>query len=74
METTPLLVDRKTAAAMLSISTRGLDYLIAGKKLGTRRIGARVLVPTAELRRFVRGDHPEPLYSPEIITEVCSQL
>lgn len=61
--TPPLLVDRKTAAGMLSISTRALDYLIAGRKLSTRRIGARVLVPMAELNRFVRADHPEPVQS-----------
>ena len=59
----PLLVDRRTAARMLAISTRALDYLIANRKLSTRRIGARVLVPVAELNRFVRADHPEPVQS-----------
>ena len=60
----PLLVDRRTAAAMLSISTRALDYLIAGRKLTTRRIGSRVLVSTNELARFVRSDHPESVCAP----------
>lgn len=36
-----LLYDRKTAARMLSISVRSLDYLIAAKRLDTRRIGKR---------------------------------
>jgi hypothetical protein len=55
-----LLVGREDAS-MLSISCRALDYLVANKQLTTRRIGARVLIPTADLRRFSRGDHPERL-------------
>jgi excisionase family DNA binding protein len=54
-----LLVSREEAALMLSISVRGVDYLIATKKLSTRRIGTRVLIPMEEVRRFVRSDHPE---------------
>ncbi len=46
---------------MLSISARALDYLVANKQLATRRIGTRVLIPVAELRRFSKGDHPERL-------------
>lgn len=56
-----LLVGRGEAAAMLSISERALDYLVAHKQLNTRRIGSRVLIPTADLRRFTRSDHPERL-------------
>jgi hypothetical protein len=56
-----LLYDRRAAALQLSISVRSLDYLIAGKKLGTRRIGKKVLVPRSELIRFARADHPEPV-------------
>jgi hypothetical protein len=56
-----LLVGREEAASMLSISCRALDYLVANKQLSTRRIGARVLIPISDLRRFSRGDHPEPL-------------
>src|ERR1039458_4220382 len=37
-----LLYDRKQAARQLSISTRSLDYIIAGKGLETRRIGKKV--------------------------------
>lgn len=58
---TPLLYDRKRAARALSISIRALDYLIARKQLATRRIGKKVMIPHAELVRFARGDHPEPL-------------
>jgi excisionase family DNA binding protein len=56
-----LLVGRQEAAALLSISQRALDYLVANKHLQVRRIGTRVLIPRSELHRFVRGDHPERL-------------
>jgi excisionase family DNA binding protein len=56
-----LLVGRVEAAEMLSISARALDYLVANKQLTSRRIGTRVLIPTSELRRFSRSDHPERL-------------
>jgi excisionase family DNA binding protein len=56
-----LLVSRQEAAQMLSISERGLDYLIANKHLIARRIGSRVLIPVSELQRFSRRDHPAPL-------------
>ena len=55
------LIGRQEAADMLSISRRALDYLVANKQLTARRIGARVLIPVADLRRFSRGDHPERL-------------
>lgn len=56
-----MLYDRKSAALQLSISVRSLDYLIAGKRIGTRRIGKKVLIPRSELARFARSDHPEPV-------------
>jgi excisionase family DNA binding protein len=58
-----LLVSREEAAQMLSISQRGLDYLVASKRLPTRRIGGRVLIPTADLRKYARCDHPERIVS-----------
>jgi hypothetical protein len=58
MNSEPLLVGRKQAAQMLGISVRALDYLIAGRKLTTRRIGSRVLLSVSELRRFASVDHP----------------
>jgi len=56
-----LLVGRIEAAAMLSISRRALDYLVANKLLMSRRIGTRVLIPLDELKRFSRIDHPQRL-------------
>jgi excisionase family DNA binding protein len=47
-----ILVGRKEAARLLSISQRSLDYLVADKELAVRRIGSRVLITVAELRRF----------------------
>jgi len=40
-----LLLSRREAAALLSISQRSLDYLIAENILPVRRIGSRVLIP-----------------------------
>jgi excisionase family DNA binding protein len=54
-----LLVSREEAAQLLSISIRGMDYLIATKRIATRRIGTRVLIPIEDVRRFARFDHPE---------------
>lgn len=56
-----LLVCKREAAALLSISPRALDYLIANKQITTRRIGSRVLIPMAELQKFSRADHPARL-------------
>ena len=58
-----ILVSREEAAQLLSISQRGLDYLVASKRLPTRRIGGRVLIPVAELRKYARSDHPERIVS-----------
>jgi hypothetical protein len=58
-----LLVGRRDAARMLSISQRSLDYLIANKELATRRIESWVLIVITDLRRYARADHPKPLAS-----------
>ena len=58
-----ILASRDEAAQMLSISQRALDYLIATRRLPTRRIGGRVLLPVSELRRYARSDHPERIVS-----------
>ena len=58
-----ILASREEAAQMLSISQRALDYLIATRRLPTRRIGGRVLVPLSDLRRYARSDHPERIVS-----------
>jgi len=54
-----LLVSRKVAAEMLTISIRKLDYMIADGRLLTRRIDSRVLIPIEEIRKFARSDHPK---------------
>ena len=56
-----LLYDRKSAARQLSISVRSLDYMLAGGKFQTRRIGKKVLIPHGELVRFSRADHFGPI-------------
>jgi excisionase family DNA binding protein len=56
-----LLLSRRDAAQVLSISQRALDYLVANQRLPSRRIGKRVLIPVADLRKFARADHPEPI-------------
>jgi excisionase family DNA binding protein len=56
-----LLVRKREAAALLSISPRALDYLLANKQIAVRRIGSRVLIPMTELQKFSRADHPAPL-------------
>jgi hypothetical protein len=61
VEFPPILLDRKRAAATLSISVRALDYMIADGRIHIRRIGGRVLVPTAELYRFAGEDRCEPV-------------
>jgi len=56
-----LLYDKQTAAEMLSISLRSLNYQLSGGKIRFRRMGSRVLIPHAELVRFAHGHHPEPV-------------
>lgn len=54
-----ILASREEAAQMLFISQSALDYLIAARRLPTRRIGDRVFIPVSELRKYERTDHPE---------------
>jgi excisionase family DNA binding protein len=58
-----ILVGRKEAARLLSISQRSLDYLVADNELAVRRIGSRVLITVAELRRFACIDNRERIAS-----------
>lgn len=58
---TRLLYDRRSAANQLSISVRALDYLLAQGKFNTRKIGKKVLIPHADLVRFAKGDHFDPI-------------
>ncbi len=54
----PILLNRRDAARMLSLSIRTLDYLIAAREIIVRRIGRKVLIPLRELERFARRDTP----------------
>jgi excisionase family DNA binding protein len=56
-----LLYSRKEAAYQLSISTRAIDYLIATREIAVRRNGSRILIPHAELVRYARADHYQPI-------------
>jgi hypothetical protein len=54
-----ILLSRREAATLLSISQRSLDYLIANKTLSLRLIGSRVLLPVRDLQRFAHADHSQ---------------
>lgn len=56
-----LLYTRLEAAFSLGCSVRSVDYYIASKRLATRRLGKRVMIPYSELVRFARADHFEPI-------------
>jgi len=56
MQDEKILFDRKSAAAAIGISIRGLDYLISTGKLRVRRLGKRVLIHRVELQRFATKD------------------
>jgi hypothetical protein len=56
-----LLYSRREAAFALGISIRALDYLLAGKSIQTRRIGARVLIHRDELIKWASRDHSKPV-------------
>jgi len=53
-----ILNSKKETADALGVSLRTIDNLIVNKELAVRRVGRRVLVPTTELERFTRRDHP----------------
>lgn len=54
----PLLYDRKATARLLSISVRSVDYMVQSGKLKHRRIGSRVLIPAAQVRRIAETGCP----------------
>jgi excisionase family DNA binding protein len=58
-----LLVSRKEAAVIVSLSLRSIDGLLASKQLPFRKIGNRTLIPLAALQRFARMDHPDRIAS-----------
>jgi excisionase family DNA binding protein len=56
-----LRYDRLSAAELLSISVRTLDYRISNGQIKVRRDGNKVLIPHSELVRYARADHPFPV-------------
>ena len=57
----PIRVDRKTAASLLGISVRLLDYRVSEGLIATRRDGKRVLIAMTELKRYAKSDHTESI-------------
>lgn len=55
----PLLVTRKEAARLLSLSVRVIDYERAAGNLASVRHGKKILIPTDELRRFAESLPPD---------------
>lgn len=52
-----LLYSRKETSHALGLSIRSVDFAIAAGHIKVRRIGKKVLVPTAELKRYASCDH-----------------
>jgi len=57
MQTQKVLISKKEAANLLSLSVRSLEYLIQRRELPSRRVGRRVLIPRQALEYFARRDH-----------------
>jgi len=63
-----LLVTRNDAAALLNLSTRSIDYLVAKGRLSSRKFGKRRLIPLEAVERIAKrgcgritpaANHPE---------------
>jgi excisionase family DNA binding protein len=50
-----ILISRRESAALLSISLRTLDKIVAEKGLPTKKIRSRVLIPRRALEQFAEG-------------------
>lgn len=50
-----LLYPKKEAAHALGVSIRTIDYLLAKRAIEFKKIGRRVLIPVAELKRIARA-------------------
>ena len=50
----PVLMTKKRAAELLSISLRTITTLVSTKQLACRRIGRRTLIPSAALLAFAK--------------------
>jgi excisionase family DNA binding protein len=63
---TQLLFNKKEAAAMLGLSVRSVDYLLASRELEYRKIGRKILIPKAAIVGFARHDHEIVRNRPEV--------
>jgi excisionase family DNA binding protein len=59
-EVPKILVSKREAAFVLSLSVRTIENLISRKELVTRRVGRRTLIPVSSLEAFARRDHASP--------------
>lgn len=71
-----LLYTRAEAAAMLSLSVRTIDALLASKTLTCRRIGKAVRIPHSALLAFTRRDtkipNPAKIRIPEAVEPMAA--
>lgn len=67
--TEKLLYDRNSAAVALSVSVRTVDYYLARGEFETRRIGRKVLITAASLRKFAASNHFGPVAKSEEMNE-----
>lgn len=51
----PILLSRKDAAALLGLSLRSIDYLLARGQLVARKLGRRTLIPRSAVEKFALG-------------------
>jgi len=58
--TVKMLLSKREAAEMLSVSERTIENLLARKALDSRKIGSRRLIVRASLERLARRDTPSP--------------
>lgn len=54
----PLLVTKKQAASLLSVSVRTIENLLAQKALPFRKLGKRTLIPYSSVVQLSRRDVP----------------
>jgi excisionase family DNA binding protein len=50
---TPAALSRKAAAQILGLSVRTIDQALSDGRLHAKRYGGRVLIPAAEVERFL---------------------
>jgi excisionase family DNA binding protein len=55
-----LLLNRKEAAALLSVSVQSVDKLVHRGKLRCVRVGKRLLIPPEALQEFIKQKSASP--------------